>query len=307
MNIDKFPYLRQAELLLQILPFIMKCDCFALKGGSAINFFVRDLPRLSIDIDLTYIPVEGRDTTVHNISDSLKLISDEITRFSRNVKVFSKKPVNSDLWQGLIIHREGAVVKVEPNLIIRGTVFPCEIRQLTPAAAKTFEMAMSVKILSLADLYGGKICAALDRQHPRDLFDIKLLFEKEGLTESIRKAFILYLISHNRPIHELLNPRFNDFKHIFDNEFSGMTIIDVTFDELVETRIDLISKIKSELTSKEKKFILSVKEKKPDWGLIGIEGVGDLPAVKWKLLNLEKMPQTKYVKALAHLEKVLGM
>ncbi len=305
MKSNKTPYNRQAELMLQILPFVMKCDCFALKGGSAINFFLRDLPRLSIDIDLTYLPIQKRETTIEKISESMKNIAEMVSRSFRDLKVIPRKQSKTNLWHGLIMQLDGALVKIEPNLIVRGCVFPCETRQLSPTAENTFEMSMMIKTLSLADLYGGKICAALDRQHPRDLFDIKLLFENEGLTESIRKAFIVYLISHNRPIYELLAPNRIDIKHIFDNEFHGMTNTHVTLDELVTIREQLILKIKTDLTLEEKKFLLSIKKREPDWHLLGIEGIEKLPSVQWKLLNLNKMNCLQYQKALNQLQNTL--
>jgi len=55
-------YRSQVELLLRVLPYVAKEKVFALKGGTAINLFVRDLPRLSVDIDLTYLPFEDRAT-----------------------------------------------------------------------------------------------------------------------------------------------------------------------------------------------------------------------------------------------------
>lgn len=307
MKVGKAVYIDQVKLLLQVLPLVMKCDCFALKGGSAINFFVRDLPRLSVDIDLTYVPIEEREKTVQNVNDSLRNVSEAITGLFGNINILPKKLAGTDLWIGCVVQKENAVVKIEPNLIVRGTVFPCETRTLSPVAEDAFETSLSVKTLSLADLYGGKICAALDRQHPRDLFDIKLLFEKEGLTEEIRKAFIGYLISHNRPIHELLNPGSNEMRHIFDNEFSGMTRIDVGFDELLASREQLIAKIRSDLTLDEKRFLLSVKRREPDWSLVGIKGLDKLPAVRWKLINLGKMQKKKYLDALGKLERVLGL
>lgn len=54
------PFFKQADLVVQILPFVNAETCFALKGGTAINFFVRNFPRLSVDIDLVYVPVEDR-------------------------------------------------------------------------------------------------------------------------------------------------------------------------------------------------------------------------------------------------------
>jgi len=138
-------------------------------------------------------------------------------------------------------------------------------------------------------LYGGKICAALDRQHPRDLFDVKLLLDNEGITDKIRTAFIVYLISHNRPMNELLNPTFQDISNQFTAEFKGMMFNRITLEELNHARKELVNRLMSDLTEREKRFLISVKSKKPQWDLIEVEHIKDLPAVKWKLLNLEKM------------------
>ncbi len=299
-------YFKQAHLMVQLLPFVMKHDHFALKGGTAINFFVRNLPRLSIDIDLAYIPVEDRKKSIQNISDSLKNISSSVKEVIGNVRVAPKILSELNLWRGIVIEKEGIIVKIEPNLIIRGPVFPCEMRDISEEARDLFEMFVSINTLSFADLFGGKICAALDRQHPRDLFDIKLLFGNEGLTDDIRKAFLVYLISHNRPIHELLDPGFMDFKDIFEKEFASITRMDVKYSELVETRQKLISKIKNDLTLDEKRFLISVKKREPDWDLLGLKGIEHLPAVRWKLINLSRMPAKKHLQALNKLEKILG-
>ena len=64
-------FFRQAELLLRVLPFVNEEKIFALKGGTAINFFFRDLPRLSIDIDLTYLPINDRETALTDIEKAL--------------------------------------------------------------------------------------------------------------------------------------------------------------------------------------------------------------------------------------------
>ncbi len=72
-------YLNQADLLLQVIPQIEKEKTLALKGGTAINLFLRSMPRLSVDIDLTYLPFENRETALNNISDSLKRIRERIT------------------------------------------------------------------------------------------------------------------------------------------------------------------------------------------------------------------------------------
>ena len=61
------PFFKQVELLLRTLPYIAAEKCFALKGGTAINLFVRDMPRLSVDVDLTYLPVEPREESLGKI------------------------------------------------------------------------------------------------------------------------------------------------------------------------------------------------------------------------------------------------
>ncbi len=66
-------YVHQVELLLDVLPHTMKDHRFALKGGTAINLFYREMPRLSVDIDLCYLPIEDRLTSFKNIHESLLL------------------------------------------------------------------------------------------------------------------------------------------------------------------------------------------------------------------------------------------
>ena len=197
---------KQAELLLRVLPVVMREDAFALKGGTAINFFWREYPRLSVDIDLTYIKIKQRDESLSEISNGLKSIAVDLKKIMRNIQITPRLTSGSNLANGLIIKLNDATIKIEVNTVIRGTVYPIVEKSLCKKAEQEFELSLKARTLSFEDIYGGKICAALDRQHPRDLFDIKLLFGNEGLTDKIRKAFLVYLISHDRPIVELLNP-----------------------------------------------------------------------------------------------------
>jgi len=66
------PYYQQVVLLLDVLPIVGQETCFALKGGTAINLFVRNLPRLSVDIDLTYLPVQDRTTSLREVGSALE-------------------------------------------------------------------------------------------------------------------------------------------------------------------------------------------------------------------------------------------
>ena len=296
-------YQKQAELLLRILPYVMREDVFALKGGTAINFFWRDYPRLSVDIDLTYLIEQDRDLSLVDISDHLSAIETRIKRIIPGIEIQQKLDRNTKSIYSLIIRDKDATVKIEPNTVIRGSVYPPVNKKLCAKAEELFELTLTATTLSFEDLYGGKICAALDRQHPRDLFDIKLLFENEGLTDNIRKAFIVYLISHDRPIVELLSPRLKDIKQIFENEFVGMTTEAVRLNDLLYVRTELIKKIKGSLIGDEINFLLSFKSMKPKWELLGIESIENLPAVKWKLMNLGKMEPEKHKEAYVKLEK----
>ena len=296
-------YHKQAELLLRILPSVMREDVFALKGGTAINFFWRDYPRLSVDIDLAYLPLKERDLSLLDISDRLASIEARIQRIFPDAYIQQKQ--DNKLIYALIVRVKDATVKIEANFNMRGSVYESVKMKLCDKAEKEFELSLSVTTLSFEDLYGGKICAALDRQHPRDLFDIKLLFDNEGLADKIRKAFIVYLISHGRPIVELLNPSLKDIKADYENDFAGMTAVPVNLNDLVNARNQLIKRIKESLTENEIKFLLSVKNKEPQWELLELEGIEDLPGIKYKLMNLNKMNPEKHKQAYEKLERYL--
>ncbi|HRS88531.1 MAG TPA: nucleotidyl transferase AbiEii/AbiGii toxin family protein [Smithellaceae bacterium] len=298
-------YFKQAELLLRILPIIDRESVFALKGGTAINFFVRDLPRISIDIDLAYLPVDERDDSLRKISSALTRIAGKITRMIPKTKVIPRKAKESDLLSGLFVEGHNAIVKIEPNLVIRGFVYPPERRVISAKAIELFDTSVECRILSESELYAGKICAALDRQHPRDLFDILMLLKHGGFNTAARKAFVVYLISHARPMVELLNPGFTDIRPVFETEFNGMTLIEVNCEDLEKAREELIAMIAESLTIEEKQFILSIKEGNPRWELLGIEGIENLPAVKWKLLNIARMSPAKHKKAVQKLRDYL--
>ena len=169
------------------------------------------------------------------------------------------------------------------------------------------QIYLEAAVLSVPDLYGGKICAALDRQHPRDLFDVKILLEAEGITQLIRKAFLVYLISHDRPVYELLQPNPKDFRSIFDSEFQGMTFNPVSMDDLINTRSTLIETLHKAMTDDEKRFLLSLKKGNPNWLWLGLEGIKKLPAVQWKIHNIQKMGAEKHEIALDKLKRVLNL
>ena len=151
-----------------------------------------------------------------------------------------------------------------------------------------------------------KICAALNRQHPRDLFDIKLLLNSDGINADTCKAFVCYVACDSRPISELLNPNRLDISEMYEKEFEGMATIPMELAELLDAREALFTYIKSELSENERKFLYSIKLGDPDWDLIDIN-IQHLPAIQWKLLNIRKMDRTKHQVAADKLKSVLEL
>ena len=298
-------YFKQADLLLQILPFIRQEKELSLKGGTAINFFYRDLPRISVDIDLTYLPVEPRAESLRAIESSLDRIINHIKRLFPDARIAPK--AGDESLTSFVVSRKGVTVKVEVNPVIRGTVFPAEERRLMPAVQKLFEKSVTLSCLSFADLFGGKICAALDRQHPRDWFDIKWLLDGEGLTDEVRQAFIVYLISHSRPMVDLLDPNWFMLEAAYHTQFNGMAREPATLEELIATRDILLDTLHKDLTENERRFLISVKEMTPQWDLFPVPDINKLPAVQWKLQNLSQMEKSKHKKAVERLRQVLKL
>ena len=91
------PFFKQADLVVQLIPFVKAETCLALKGGTAINFFVRNFPRLSVDIDLVYVPVEDRETTLRGINAALQRVAEKIRRLMPTAQVMERKLSSQNL------------------------------------------------------------------------------------------------------------------------------------------------------------------------------------------------------------------
>lgn len=298
-------YYRQVQLLVRVLPLLDSEKCFALKGGTAINLFYRELPRLSVDIDLLYLPFDGREKALANIREALTRLSELIKKAIPNIQIQNTHDQSNALR--LLIQQEDIRIKVELSPVIRGTVFPPIRMEVCEAVEREFGYA-EIQVASLPDLFAGKICAALDRQHPRDLFDVKFLLENEGFPEDLRKTFIVFLISHQRPMAELLAPHRKDIREIYVSEFTDMVEVDIPLEELERTREVLIETIHRSMADDERNFLLSFKERDPQWKLLGLDNideVSNLPSVQWKLLNLSKMESNKHKKAVGKLKSIL--
>mgnify|MGYP006440725837 CR=1 FL=1 len=281
-------YEKQVELLLDVIEIALQDKRVALKGGTAINLFHRNFPRYSVDLDLCYLPLEDRKTTFLNIHAILKkVISDVENNFPYRVR--PSCPLNGQKEAKLYVTNKDIEIKIEPNFTLRGSLFNPENKTLVEAAASHFRRETTIKCLSMADTYGGKLCAALDRQHPRDFFDVKYLFENEGITDEIKDSFLFYLISSNRPIDEILRPKRKDFSFEYEKQFKDMSQVTVSIDELRETRENLIKSIIEKLNDSDKEFLKSFVSGRPDWSLVKYPKIKDYPSIKWKLLNQEKM------------------
>ena len=258
-----------------------------MKGGTAINLFHRDLPRLSVDIDLTYVPVNDRNAALRDIDATLDRVASSIARVRPGYKA-QRIAGGGNIATRVMVRAGGAQIKIETSPTTRGTVRPPVTMTTSDPVTEQFGF-VEMQILAFEDLYGGKLHAALDRQHPRDLFDVKLLYENEGLTEDLFSVFMVYVASSGRPMHELLVPAEPAFTEAYHAEFTGMTRDPVTKEELDETRRRLHADVQERLTGDIAAFLSSLHDAEPDFDLIGLPHAETLPAVRWKLLNLERL------------------
>ena len=295
-------YHEQVRLLVALLPFLNDEPCFALKGGTAINLFVQPFPRLSVDIDLAYLPLEPRDEALHRCRKALQRLAQAIGTQLPGVKAELQDNRRDELR--ILVRRGRSQVKVEVSPVLRGTVHPPQQLDVVEAVEDEYGFA-SVQVVSLPDLYGGKLCAALDRQHPRDLFDVKLLLDQGGLDRSVFEGFLVYLLGHPRPMNEVINPRMKPLEAIYRKEFVGMAITDIPLPQLEEVRHRLLERLAQLITDDDARFLLSFKQGEPDWSLFPIAGVDQLPAVMWKLANIRKIGFEKHDYLLGMLVKSL--
>ena len=285
-------YTDRVRLLVEILPVLAQEPGFALKGGTAINLFEHDLPRLSVDIDLAWLPV-------HDYAEDAKLIAGAFGRLADSLRARPLKlQVQTSVGEGgvvnrLVASRGRARVQIETTPVMRGTVHPVRTMVVRPRVEEAFGFAQ-VRVLAFADLYAGKLAAALSRQHPRDLFDVGLLLEDERADADLWRTFLVYLTCSPKPAWEMLAPRVPaDFEARFEAHFKGMTLEPVDVAALLESRRRLLARVARWLDGPSRAFLQSVEDEKPDFGLIGLAHAAGLPGVRRKLHNLAQRTATK--------------
>mgnify|MGYP005850315971 CR=1 FL=1 len=296
-------YRRQVQLLVQLLPIVSREKDFALKGGTAINMFDSDMPRLSVDIDLTYLGLETRTQALAHCREILGRLAEEIERRLPGTRVERRFQQSEEIR--LNVRVGNTLVKIESSPVARGAVGPVEVREIRPRVQDEFGYA-AIQCISTAEIYGGKICAALDRQHPRDLFDIGQLMDRNGLTREVFDGFLVALMSSRRPMAEILDPNRKDLTDEFVEEFHGMVAIPVRRESLEQARECLIQKIAGFMTMDDRSFLLSFKRDEPDWERFAYPKARALPAIRWKRLNLDKMTPDRRKAAIDRLNDVLA-
>lgn len=279
-------YRSQVEMLLRVLPHVAREECFALKGGTAINLFVRQMPRLSVDIDLTYVPLADRETSLREMRSAMARIGSAVENAVSGSSVIASPRLDAPKC---IVQTLRATVKIEPNSVMRGTLHEPSTRAIAAVAQDEFGAYVEASIVSLPDLYAGKIVAALDRQHPRDLFDVKLMLSHEGLTPEIRSAAVVYVACSARPMAEILAPSRKPLSQMYAREFRGMTRDSMSLEDLVEAREEIITRVTSEMTMAERRFLLTLKGGEPQWDLLPYPNLSRLPALEWKLANVRRL------------------
>lgn len=300
-------YADTVRLLLDIAPEVFANDIFAMKGGTAINLFVQDMPRLSVDIDVVYLPwQESREQALQAINQELAAIAERVALLGVQTRLIRSKDLGDTK---LVAENEISQVKVEVNVVFRGNVLLVVRQPLSARPRDLFGVEFAVPTLDTAELYAGKLVAALDRQHPRDLFDVCCLFETGEMTDAMVECFVVYLAGHNRPTHEVLFGNEKDIAHEYHQHFVGMTTEPVSLDVLLETRARLREELPRRLTGQHKQFLTGLARAQPDWTLLQCAHASELPALRWKLGNLQTFRQRRpadFEKQAATLEALLA-
>lgn len=290
-------YRRQVALLIRIMPSVFRIKDFAVHGGTAINLFYKNMPRYSVDIDLTYIPITDRRTSIDVINTHLTQLKQMIERTVPGIKVVHKPDVLK-----LQCSYEGAMVKIEVNGTKHGIIGATGDHMLCARAQNEFQMGCKARIVSFSQLYGGKITAALSRQHPRDLFDCKYM-EIDNFKD-VKDGFMLCLLGSDKPIIESLRPNSIDQTEALEKQFAGMSDVPFSYADYEDARINLVKMVNDNLDSADKDFLLSFEVGNPIWNLCCAGDLSAYPSIRWKQQNIIKLKEINPQKHLDGINKL---
>jgi predicted nucleotidyltransferase component of viral defense system len=234
----------------------------ALKGGTAINLTVFDLPRLSVDIDWDFaIPCNKKE-----MLDMRSEINREIINFMTSQKYAlnrgTKNPHSLDSWvfyyQNVVNNKDN--IKIEINYSLRNHVFPL----MEGTTSVNFLPQVQVQILSPMELFGSKIKALIERCAARDLYDVhnmltKKIFEDDEL-DLLRKTILFYLavgsskqLTENFSFENIQKLKFSQIRSSLMPVLRKSERFD--FEKAKEEIINFLQELLI-LTSKEKVFIM---------------------------------------------------
>ena len=148
----KDQFARQVRLLAKVLPYVAREENFSLKGGSAINYFHRDFPRLSVDIDLTWLPLGERAESLSAIDATLSRIGSSIQAGITGTKVYfdpARRPATR-----LRVFQGETDIKIETSPVQRGIVHQVQFRMATDRAKALFGNT-KVQVVSFEEMYAG--------------------------------------------------------------------------------------------------------------------------------------------------------
>lgn len=215
-------YADTVRLLLAIAPEVFANDIFTMNGGTAINLIVQNMPRLSVDIDVVYLPWQvPRDEALREINEELAAIAERVTPLRVQTRLIRSKDLGDTK---LVVETETSQVKVEVNVVFTADMVEC---------------------------------------------------------------FVVYLAGHNRPPHEVLFGHDKDIAGEYERAFVGMTEVDCSLETLLDARARLRHELPRRLSPGHKQFLNGLVRAQPDWSLLRCRHAAQLPALRWKLANLE--------------------
>ena len=300
-------YVDTVRLMLRAAPLVFEHPGLALKGGTAINLYIDHMRRLSVDLDVVYLDgAADRDAALNDIARILTALSERAINQGLGVQRLHR----SDDAEAVLIISDGSVrVKIEVNTVFRGSVYRPLSMDLCATAARTFEVSAPVTLLDTSEVYAGKFLAALDRQHPRDLFDLWRFRQTSAIDDRLMDAFTLYLSGHDRPPHEILDGRDRDMSRDYERGLLGMLEEPIpSLEELQETRDWARGAVIASLNGAQRGFLADFFSLRDIRDQFAGARLAHLPALEWKRRNLRIFRDTRpgeFARQLDALNRVL--